>query len=230
MKSNYSDIKEFHVKFGMEFPEQLVTLPLDVIEFRSCFMVEELTEYANACVKRDLENTVDSLIDLSYVILGTAFMHGENWDENHTEVQYGKPNVDMALQNPQFLSKSATYDSVRRITALIELYTKSAIESLNGDPIPLQAAMISLHCANTITMSLSALHGFTWQEHWDEVHKCNMAKERSSGSDDTRSKRKHSLDVVKPIGWVGPNHYPILVAKNTRILEKMEKPKDVNNH
>lgn len=45
---------------------------------------------------------------------------------------------------------------------------------------------------------------------WDEVHAANMRKERAASADDNRSVRRHSLDVVKPAGWVAPNHLPIL--------------------
>lgn len=41
-----------------------------------------------------------------------------------------------------------------------------------------------------------------------EVHRANMTKERAAGSADPRSKRSHSLDVVKPAGFVPPDHGP----------------------
>lgn len=40
---------------------------------------------------------------------------------------------------------------------------------------------------------------------WFEVQRANMAKERATSAEDDRSKRKHSLDVVKPAGWTPPD-------------------------
>ena len=40
---------------------------------------------------------------------------------------------------------------------------------------------------------------------WAEVQRANMAKERAASADDDRSKRKHTLDVVKPVGWTPPD-------------------------
>lgn len=40
---------------------------------------------------------------------------------------------------------------------------------------------------------------------WFEVQRANMTKERASSADDERSKRKHTLDVVKPVGWTPPD-------------------------
>lgn len=41
---------------------------------------------------------------------------------------------------------------------------------------------------------------------WAEVYRANMAKVRSTGSDDPRSTRSSHFDVVKPEGWQPPNH------------------------
>jgi hypothetical protein len=41
-----------------------------------------------------------------------------------------------------------------------------------------------------------------------------MAKERVQAPHDQRSKRKHSLDVVKPEGWIPPNFKEILGEDN----------------
>lgn len=40
---------------------------------------------------------------------------------------------------------------------------------------------------------------------FSEVHRANMRKERAASASDPRSKRSHSLDVVKPVGWTPPN-------------------------
>lgn len=45
---------------------------------------------------------------------------------------------------------------------------------------------------------------------WFEVQRANMAKERANSSTDERSKRKNSLDVVKPKGWKAPDIAAVL--------------------
>ena len=47
--------------------------------------------------------------------------------------------------------------------------------------------------------------GVDAQRHWDEVHQANMNKERG-----VNPKRGHNVDVVKPEGWVEPNHTKLL--------------------
>jgi len=49
---------------------------------------------------------------------------------------------------------------------------------------------------------------------WHEVHAANMRKERSTGSSDLRSTRKHALDVVKPAGWRKPDVAGVLSRWN----------------
>lgn len=56
---------------------------------------------------------------------------------------------------------------------------------------------------NVVSHGTADFHGFPWQRGWEIVHACNMAKRRArpDGSD---SKRGSPDDVVKPVGWVGP--------------------------
>lgn len=83
----YSDIIDFHTKFGMPFPELPHLLPADVQAFRKKFMDEELAEFQLAWLDRDLVKASDALVDLTYVVLGTAYMMGlpfnDLWDLVH---------------------------------------------------------------------------------------------------------------------------------------------------
>lgn len=56
-----------------------------------------------------------------------------------------------------------------------------------------------------------------WQELFDDVQRANMAKERATSANDPRSKRSHSLDVVKPTGWIGPRGADILKKHGAKI-------------
>lgn len=57
-----------------------------------------------------------------------------------------------------------------------------------------------------VAMGTAYIAGFDWEKHWNEVYEANLRKERANGHDDPRSKRKNSLDIVKPEGWIGPDH------------------------
>ncbi len=60
-----------------------------------------------------------------------------------------------------------------------------------------------------VALGTAHLMGIDFNAHWRLVHEKNMQKERASGAADPRSKRGHSLDVVKPVGWTPPDHEPI---------------------
>jgi len=125
MSNPIKDLKKFHDHFGFPRNSTPDFLSEDYMQMRLNFIIEEFNELEDSYESRSLIGTIDALIDLSYVALGTLDLMG----------------VD----------------------------TKA---------------------------------------HWDEVHKCNMAKERVTGASD--SKRNFHFDVKKPDGWKGPDHDRIL--------------------
>ena len=56
-----------------------------------------------------------------------------------------------------------------------------------------------------VAMGTAHLKGYPWRALWAEVQRANMTKERALSSDDSRSKRGSSYDVVKPDGWQPPD-------------------------
>jgi len=54
------------------------------------------------------------------------------------------------------------------------------------------------------TAQMMGVTGEQWKRAWDEVQRANMSKVRVT--DAGQSKRKTSLDVIKPEGWKGPDH------------------------
>jgi predicted HAD superfamily Cof-like phosphohydrolase len=83
----YSDIAEFHKKFKLEMPAKPILLDAVTQEFRTQFMIEELREFCLAHKNADLVKAADALVDLTYVVLGTAYLMGlpfrECWDLVH---------------------------------------------------------------------------------------------------------------------------------------------------
>lgn len=82
-----TDIILFHQKYGLQYNEGPRILPEDLAEFRKQFMFEEAIEYADACAINDKAEMFDALVDLVYVALGTAYLHGfdfgEGWKRVH---------------------------------------------------------------------------------------------------------------------------------------------------
>ena len=96
------DVHDFHAKFGLDVLQPGTPQHIDdraLVLMRANFMLEELVEYAQAVgleltvnedgvefehatpyanepVLRDLEKALDGLVDLAYVLAGTALFHG----------------------------------------------------------------------------------------------------------------------------------------------------------
>jgi predicted HAD superfamily Cof-like phosphohydrolase len=94
----FKDIIEFHEKFGLKYEGPPRVLPPSLAQFREKFIREEFREYlSSACQARDelngvtksfddevafhLEHALDALVDLVYVVLGTAYLHGFDFRE-----------------------------------------------------------------------------------------------------------------------------------------------------
>ena len=113
MRSDFDSVGDFHRKFGLpatQEPRRMTptlaerTQPRVVDDstarFRLLFLIEELREIAkgygvemNIVLHRiegapqDLPAIADGLVDLVYVALGTAHLHGLPWPELFAEVQ-----------------------------------------------------------------------------------------------------------------------------------------------
>jgi predicted HAD superfamily Cof-like phosphohydrolase len=81
----WKDIQDFHVKFGLNYEGPPRSLPQDLASFRINFLIEETDEYILASKRSD---ELDALVDLVYVAMGTAYLHGfdfaEAWRRVHT--------------------------------------------------------------------------------------------------------------------------------------------------
>lgn len=136
------DIADFHEKFDLAYNGPPRNLPVEMQRFRLRFLREELNEYMLHSERlelldkaggdktdeyiREMEGQIDALVDLVYVALGTAYLHGYNFDEA-----------------------------------------------------------------------------------WRRVQEANMKKVRATAEE--QSKRGSTLDVVKPDGWVPPDHLDLVM-------------------
>jgi len=85
--SNFADVRAFHEKFKLTMSGTPSLLPPDLYHFRMNFMQEELDEFALAHKDGNLTDAADALIDLVYVVMGTAALMGLPWEALWDEVQ-----------------------------------------------------------------------------------------------------------------------------------------------
>jgi hypothetical protein len=72
----------------------------------------------------------------------------------------------------------------------------------NGDKFDPELALDSLLDSVYVALGTAYLHRFLEvNEAWRRIQEKNMEKVRAVGNNDPLSVRKHSADVVKPIGW-----------------------------
>lgn len=105
-------VGEFNRKMELPVAETPCFLERDLHSFRVNFIREELDEYLNARVNRDLEGQLDALVDMVYVILGTAHFHGFNFNEAFRRVH----EANMQKQRAQSVlesKRSSLYDCVK---------------------------------------------------------------------------------------------------------------------
>lgn len=86
------DVKAFRNKFGLGCPTVPQLLCEAAFELRSTLIDEELREFKEAHDIGDLAEAADALVDLVYVVLGTAIEMGLPWDELWKDVQ--RANMD----------------------------------------------------------------------------------------------------------------------------------------
>jgi predicted HAD superfamily Cof-like phosphohydrolase len=88
----------------------------------------------------------------------------------------------------------------------LEEELKEFIQSANlDDTVGMADALIDIVY---VAMGTAYMMGLPWQKLWNEVHTTNMNKVSATNSE--QSKRKNSLDVIKPEGWQPPNLKAIL--------------------
>jgi len=125
----YNDIKAFHEKFGLEYNGPPRRIPEELLKFRTKFMAEELGEYAfdgdqlnidflTDAIQDDivppvkLENALDALVDLVYVALGTAYLHGFDFNEAWRRVHHANMQKVRALREVDS-KRGSIYDVIK---------------------------------------------------------------------------------------------------------------------
>lgn len=112
----WNDIEEFHHKFRLDYGGAPRPLPWDLAQFRIKFMQEELDEYAAAYEADDSlwarEQMLDALVDLVYVALGTAYLHGFNFAEAWRRVQVANMSK-VRVENAADSKRGSSFDVIK---------------------------------------------------------------------------------------------------------------------
>lgn len=130
--SNFTDVQEFHEKFGLADQRPLEPCFPDgeLLEFRTKFMREELNEFVLACDAKDLAGAADALVDLVYVVMGTADLMGLPWEALWAEVQRANMTKQRALRKEDS-TRGSLHDVIKPPG-----WTKPRIEHILGLMLP----------------------------------------------------------------------------------------------
>lgn len=102
-------VKDFHEKFGLVYDGPPRELPPELARFRERFMDEELIEYV---ISGRLEDRLDALVDLTYVIFGTALLHGFNFEEAFRRVHEANM-LKMRASSADDSKRNSAFDVVK---------------------------------------------------------------------------------------------------------------------
>lgn len=115
--TNFEAVGDFHRKFLLEHykPGSVPRhISREMAEFRLRFLAEELNELIAAYEQKDLAGIADALVDLTYIALGTAHLHGLPWEALFAEVQAAnmkkeRCEIDHTYMSAQFGLASPDY-------------------------------------------------------------------------------------------------------------------------
>jgi len=104
------------------------------------------------------------------------------------------------------------YDEAARETAeRLSKLNPSTVTPLLAEQLDALVDLVYVALGNAV------MQGFDFNEAWRRVHRANMAKRRAA-ADGSDSRRGNVADVVKPPGWVAPDHSD-LVADHAHLSE-----------
>lgn len=93
-----------------------------------------------------------------------------------------------------------------RMDFLVEELQETIEAAVNDDLEGVIDGLIDLIVVAAGTLDLMGVRS---EKHWREVHYCNMNKQVATKEQPSK-RGSTSLDLVKPKGWVGPNHSKLL--------------------
>ena len=85
--SNFERVKKFMITFGQEVKEKASFPNDEITSLRYDLIKEELDEFREAIMKKDIKEVADALTDILYVTYGAGHAFGINLDKCFKEVQ-----------------------------------------------------------------------------------------------------------------------------------------------
>lgn len=202
MRHYLRDVRRMHVKFGMpnRSPSDFAGATSDEAKFRYKFLVEELDELNKA---KDIYEVIDALVDIAYIAFGSMLYVGID--------EWGLPPAN-------FTAGANTIEQIH--TAMIQ---GDWSKFFGNDIIPVLEDELRLdpgiainrltHIASVCIVCISLL-GYDFDQHWTEVHRANMAKVPCSPEHPSSRGHTDGSDLVKPKGWIAPNHKAVIRGDN----------------
>ncbi len=132
MKKEWSDVREFHDKFGHPCPAEPVMLERKRALSRAKWMNEEVAEFL---IADDIYEQADAMIDLMYFALGTMVEMGLEPDELFSIVQNANMSKLWADGKPHYNPKDGKVikpEGWEDPTPKIKTYIDSIIASKRG--------------------------------------------------------------------------------------------------
>lgn len=108
----WDDVCAFHRKFDVPRNDVPGFLSDELMEYRIKFLYEELTEFREAYSDKDETKAFDALIDLVYVVLGTAYMMNLPWHDGWYVVQCANMQKVRA-QHPDESKRGTAVDVIK---------------------------------------------------------------------------------------------------------------------
>lgn len=118
-QSNFDDVGDFHEKFGLHNTTHHPPKPTmgesndELMDFRIKFMEEELQEFIEGYMDQDIAQMADALIDLAYVVFGTAHLLGLPWQELWEDVQAANMRKERAAGDGSNSKRGSSFDVVK---------------------------------------------------------------------------------------------------------------------
>lgn len=116
-ETNFDDVGNFHQRFDLDNVTHHGAGPREtskeLMDFRIKFMYEELQEFEEGYAEGDEAKMADALIDLAYVVFGTAHLKGYPWQALWEDVQSANMRKVRAANDGSDSKRGSSFDVVK---------------------------------------------------------------------------------------------------------------------
>jgi len=124
---------------------------------------------------------------------------------------YGDPETtDIAEMHHKFWNNvtlnprpGSRDDILARVDFIQEELDELREATMRGDFLEVIDALVDIV---VVAKGTAVMIGIPWRTHWNEVHRANMSKEVGQN----KKRPDMPFDLIKPPGWMGPDHLSIL--------------------